>query len=89
MPESRKKTVREFVMTPKSVTIGSQEGQEAAVNNKNSNLISAPLTNNIDFEIKGHLDTTNIHMEEALTGESKNIVQCFSFVYKIIQGILQ
>ena len=62
----QKPTVREFVMTPATVT----------ATGRNGNLPPRPdpaatvSLNNIDFEIKGQLDSTAIQMEHALTGQS-------------------
>ena len=47
-------------MTPESVSNGKGDG----------NLPDSAL-NNIDFEIRGQLDSTAIQMEQPLTGQSK------------------
>lgn len=53
-----KNTVREFLMTPESINSG-----------RNNNLPAPASLNNIDFEIKGQLDSTSIQMEQPLTGQ--------------------
>ena len=44
-----------------------------SINNsgRNNNLPAPASLNNIDFEIKGQLDSTSIQMEQPLTGQSK------------------
>ena len=46
-----------------------------SINNsgRNNNLPAPASLNNIDFEIKGQLDSTSIQMEQPLTGQSKYI----------------
>ena len=59
-------------MTPATVT----------ATGRNGNLPPRPdpaatvSLNNIDFEIKGQLDSTAIQMEHALTGQSNNLQYC-------------
>ena len=50
-------------MTPQTVSNGKGDG---------ANLLDSAL-NNIDFEIRGQLDSTTIQMEQPLTGQSKRI----------------
>ena len=50
-------------MTPQTVSNGRGDG---------ANLLDSAL-NNIDFEIRGQLDSTTIQMEQPLTGQSKRI----------------
>ena len=57
---NNKNTVREFLMTPESINSG-----------RNNNLPAPASLNNIDFEIKGQLDSTSFQMDQPLTGQSK------------------
>ena len=61
LQSNNQNTVREFLMTPETVSKGKGD---------KGNLPVSAL-NNIDFEIRGQLDSTAIQMEQPLTGQSK------------------
>lgn len=55
---------KEFILTPASIIETAEEDDRKRSNN---NLVP----NNIDFEIKGQMDSTAFHMDEPLSGQSK------------------
>lgn len=55
---------REFIMTPESVEISNVE-------NNNTLMQPSQLPGNIEFQIKGHLDSVAFSLDDPLTGSSK------------------
>ena len=72
---------REFVMTPESV----ENVQE------NTLMQPSQLPGNIEFQIKGHLDSVAFCLDDPLTGSSKLIAKNSQTQYKaslkLIQGV--